>query len=75
MHSVAFRAAATPWPMASVIDRWSSSRARLKSNVSPAIAAAGSSQPASVKAPASQVWGPARNRCWISADKLSGRVR
>ena len=51
------------------------SRARLKSNVSPAMPAAGSSQPARVKAPASQVCGPGSSRCWISADRLNGRVR
>ena len=74
-HSVAVRAAATPCPIASVRDRCSTSRARLKSNVSPAMPAAGSSQPASVNDPASQVWGPGSSRCWISADRLNGRVR
>ena len=43
--------------------------------MSPAMSAAGSSQPARVKDPASHVWGPGSSRCWISADRLSGRVR
>ena len=40
----------TPCPIASVRDRCRTSRARLKSNVSPPMLAAGSSQPASVNA-------------------------
>ena len=74
-HKVAARAAATPCPMASVRDRWRTSRARLKSNVSPAMPAAGSNQPARVNDPASHVCGPGSRRCWISADRLKGRVR
>ena len=54
--SVASRAASTSWPMASVIEKCSMSRSSAKSKVSPPTLPAGSSQPASVNWPASQVY-------------------
>ena len=50
-------------------------RSSAKSKVSPPTLPAGSSQPASVNCPASQVYAPGSRRCWISAASESGTER
>ena len=54
------------------MERCKVSRSTLKSNVSPPTSPAGSSHPASVNWPPSQVYEAGRSRCWSSASNESG---